>query len=104
MYKMNKVVRVNFSGGLLGLVLGSSRGKIESVVQVHNRDGWNVAEVIPYNPNLALILLRFVILVLTLGLWTISTGFLFILEKPTDLVKNPQNIPNVGGRIEPTLR
>jgi hypothetical protein len=80
--KINKVVRVSFSGGLIGLVFGSARGKVETVVQKHNAEGWNVAEVIPDNPNLALIILRLLILLLTLGLWTISSGYLFIMEKP----------------------
>lgn len=82
MQKINKVVRVNFAGGLLGIIFGSSRGKVESVVQKHNADGWNVAEVIMDNPNLVLILLRLILLILTLGLWTISSGYLFIMEKP----------------------
>jgi hypothetical protein len=80
--KINKVVRVNFAGGLLGLIFGSSRGKVEHVVQKHNADGWSVAEVITDNPNLALILVRAILLILTLGLWTISSGYLFIMEKP----------------------
>jgi hypothetical protein len=80
--KINKVVRVSFSGGLIGLVFGSARGKVETIVQKHNAEGWNVAEVIPDNPNLALIIFRLLILILTLGLWTISSGYLFIMEKP----------------------
>lgn len=82
MQKINKVVRVSFSGGILGMILGSSRGKVESVVQKHNSDGWNVAEVIPDNPNLAIWLVRLILLILTLGLWTLSSGYLFIMEKP----------------------
>lgn len=80
--KINKVVRLSFSGGILGLILGSSRGKVEAVVQKHNADGWNVAEVIPDNPNLAIIFLRVLLLIATLGLWTLSSGYLFIMEKP----------------------
>ncbi len=82
MHKINKVVRVSFSGGLLGLLFGSSRGKVETIVQKHNADGWNVAEVISDSPNLLIWILRALILVLTLGLWTISNGYLFIFEKP----------------------
>ncbi len=82
MQKVNKVVRVSFSGGLLGLIFGSSRGKVENTVQKHNADGWNVAEVIPDNPNLVIWFLRALILLVTLGLWTISSGYLFIMEKP----------------------
>jgi len=82
MQKINKVVRVNFSGGLLGIFFGSSRGKVESVVQKHNAEGWNVAEIIPDNPNLIIWIIRLVLLTITLGLWTISSGLLFIMEKP----------------------
>ena len=82
MEKINKVVRVSFSGGLLGLIFGSARGKVESAVQKHNSEGWNVAEIIPDNPNLFLLIVRLLLLILTLGLWTISTGYLFIMEKP----------------------
>ncbi|WP_421858708.1 hypothetical protein [Oricola sp.] len=82
MHKINKVVRVSFSGGILGLVFGSSRGKVESIVQQNNADGWNVAEVIPDSPNLIIYVLRVLLLIVTLGLWTVSTGYLFIMEKP----------------------
>ena len=82
MNKINKAVRVNFSGGLLGLIFGSSKGKIEASLQSQNSDGWNLAEVIPDNPNLFILFLRVLILCLTLGLWTLSTGYIFVFEKP----------------------
>ncbi len=82
MQKINKVVRVSFSGGILGLIFGSSRGKVEAVIQKHNADGWNVAEIIPDSPNLVIYLIRFILLIITLGLWTIASGYLFIMEKP----------------------
>lgn len=82
MQKTNKVVRVSFSGGLLGLIFGSARGKLESVIQEHNKQGWNLAEVVHDNPNLLIWILRFVLLILTLGLWTLSNGYLLIMEKP----------------------
>lgn len=104
MRKINKVVRVNFAGGILGLLFGSSRGKVESVVQKHNADGWSVAEVITDNPNLALILVRAVLLILTLGLWTISSGYLFIMERPADDNDSPQKAFGGQGRVEPPLR
>lgn len=82
MRRVNKVVRVSFSGGILGLIFGSTRGKLEAVISEHNREGWSVAEVVPDNPNLAIWLLRFVFLIVTLGLWTLSSGYLLILERP----------------------
>lgn len=82
MQKINNVVRVSFAGGLLGLIFGSSRGKIQSVVQSQNSEGWNYVEAIPDQPNLVIHLLRLLLLIVTLGLWTISTGYLFVFEKP----------------------
>ncbi|WP_414897383.1 hypothetical protein [Rhodovulum sp. YEN HP10] len=83
MQKVNSVVRVSFAGGLLGLLFGSTRGKVDKILQEQNAMGWNVAEVIPDNPNLVILVLRLVLLVATLGLWTISSGYLFIMEKPS---------------------
>lgn len=83
MRKTNKVVRISYSGGLLGIFFGSARGKLEKVLEEHNEDGWNLAEVIADNPNLLIWGVRAVILTVTLGLWTLSTGYLLILERPT---------------------
>ncbi|MEP4247108.1 hypothetical protein [Tateyamaria sp.] len=81
MEKINKVERVSYSGGILGLLFGSARGKLEAVVQRANSDGWNVAEIVEDNPNLAIVILRLLLLVLTLGLWTLGASRLIIFEK-----------------------
>jgi hypothetical protein len=82
--KTNKVVRISYSGGLLGLVFGSARGKLEKVLEDNNGQGWNLAEVIPDNPNLLILVFRLIVLTLTLGLWTLSTSYLLILERPAE--------------------
>ena len=82
MQKVNKSVRVGFSGGLLGALFGNKKGKIDGILQRENADGWNLAYVIPDNRNLAIIILQLIVLVATLFLWTFSTGHLFIFEKP----------------------
>ena len=105
MRKTNKVVRISYSGGLLGLLFGSARGKLEKVLEDNNHTGWNLAEVIPDNPNLVIILLRFILLTVTLGLWTLSTSYLLILERPVE-VENSTADPKTGlnsARREPTL-
>lgn len=81
--RTNKVVRVNFAGGILGLIFGSHKGKLESAINKQNADGWSLAEVIPDNPNIALILLRLIFLLLTLGLWTLATGYILVFERPS---------------------
>ena len=105
MRKTNKVVRINYSGGLLGLLFGSARRKLEKVLEDNNRSGWNLAEVIPDNPNLVILVLRLIILTLTLGLWTLSTSYLLILERPID-GESSSSDPSTGlinSRREPTL-
>ncbi|MBL3565485.1 hypothetical protein JMM59_10795 [Rhodovulum sulfidophilum] len=76
--KVNSVVRISFVGGLIGLVFGSTGGKIDAILQGQNRMGWNMAEVIPDAP---ILVLRLLSLVATPGLWTISSGDLSITEK-----------------------
>lgn len=83
--KSNKVVRVNYAGGLLGWLFGSSRGKLESVVTKHNEDNWNVVQVIPENLNIAHVLIRLVIFTATLTLWTLGSSVNVIMERPADI-------------------
>jgi len=82
MQKLNKVTRVNFAGGFIGLLAGSSKGKIQKTILDQNADGWNFIQYIPDQPNLIIYFLRTLLLIVTLGLWTISTGYLFVFEKP----------------------
>ncbi len=72
---------MSFSGGFLGLLFGSYRGKLEKTISDQNKKGWHVVEVIPDSLNLALFLLRLVLLIATLGLWTLSSGLIVIFER-----------------------
>ena len=83
--KSNKVIRVNYAGGLLGWLFGSSRGKLESVVNKHNEDGWNVVQVVPENLNMAHLLFRTIIFFLTLTLWTLGSSVNVIMERPVEI-------------------
>lgn len=105
MRKKNKVVRISYSGGLFGLLFGSARGKLEKVLEDHNDKGWNLAEVIPDNPNLLILVFRLVILTLTLGLWTLSTSYLLILERIADGERSNPNLSTglSNARLEPKL-
>ena len=87
--KQNKVIRVSFSGGILGLLFGSHRGKLETQISKMNAEGWNLAEVIPDHINLILWLLRLILLLATLGLWTLGTGYILVFERPRSA--KPQN-------------
>lgn len=80
--KDNKVIRVNFSGGLIGLVFGSHKGKLQKEIDEQNKLGWNYIDSLPDDPNLILIILRLILLIMTLGLWTLGVGYILIFERP----------------------
>lgn len=77
----NKVERIRYSGGLLGLLFGSSRGKLEDVVSAQNQDGWNLHFIHQDSPNILIWIFRLLILLLTLGLWTIGNSELLVFQK-----------------------
>lgn len=82
--KENKVIRVNFSGGLIGLVFGSHKGKLQKEIDEQNKSGWNYVDSLPDDPNLVLIILRLLLLTVTLGLWTLGVGYILIFERPKE--------------------
>ena len=70
MKKVNHVERLQYSGGLIGLLFGSSKGKLQGKVEEMNQRGWNLHFVHADQPNLLIWILRLLILFLTAGLWT----------------------------------
>jgi len=101
MQKTNKVVRISYSGGLIGLIFGSAKGKLSKVLDDQNGQGWNLAEIMPDNPNLLIWILRLAILTVTLGLWTLSNSYLLVLERP--VARTNANQTNRALRKEPSL-
>ena len=82
--KINTVERITYAGGLYGLIAGSSRGKLQAKVEELNQRGYNLHLIHPDSPNLLLILIRVVILILTLGIWTFGASELLVFEKDSD--------------------
>ena len=78
----NKVVNVNLTGGIIGLLGDSPKNKLNKVVEEESKNGYRVVQIIPAaSANLLLTLLRFLLLWLTLFLWTTSEGYYIIFEK-----------------------
>ena len=77
----NKVERIRYSGGLLGLLFGSSRGKLEDVVKAQNQEGWNLHFIHQDSPNILIWIFRLLILLLTLGLWTTGNSEVLVFQK-----------------------
>ena len=81
MTKINTVERINYAGGLYGLFLGSSKGKLAAKVLDMNSQGWNLHLIHQEQLNVAWLLLRFLILILTLTIWTFGNSELLVFEK-----------------------
>ena len=84
MSKINKIERMSYSGGLLGVIFGSSKGKLEGTIKEMNASGWNVHFIHPESVKLVIVLLRVILLVCTLGLWTIGSSELLVLERDAE--------------------
>ena len=81
MAKINSVERIQYAGGLYGLLFGSSKGKLAAKVLDMNSNGWNLHMIHQEQLNLAWLLLKFIILILTLTIWTFGSSELLIFEK-----------------------
>ena len=81
MSKINSVERIQYAGGLYGLLFGSSKGKLAAKVMDMNSNGWNLHMIHQEQLNLAWLLLKFIILILTLTIWTFGNFELLIFEK-----------------------
>ena len=78
----NKVVSITLWGGLLGLFAGSPRGQLEKAIEKENENGFRAVQVIEAaSDNLFLWLLRLIILVVTLFIYTPANGYYITFEK-----------------------
>lgn len=78
----NKVEVINLSGGILGLLLTNPRSALGKNIAAHNAKGWRVVQVIPHSDtNLMVYLLKLVVLMLTLLMWTWGAGYIVIYER-----------------------
>ena len=85
MKKINKIERLSYSGGLLGLIFGSTKGKMQSKVSEMNNQGWNLHCINGDQPNLIIWIFRLFLLLITLGLWTLGNSEILIFEKEDNL-------------------
>jgi hypothetical protein len=82
MSRINKVARISLSGGIIGLIFTNPRSALEQRLARENADGWSAVQITPHkDTNLFIALVRSVVLVVTLFLWTWGAGYLILLEK-----------------------
>jgi len=80
--KRNKIDEITFIGGLIGWLLVNPKATIDNRVAEANKAGWTVVNIIPGGEQNALLrLLRYIILSVTLGLFTFGDGVYVIFEK-----------------------
>lgn len=81
----NKVVRLNFKGGIIGFLIDNPHKTLQQRILLENKNGWRVVQVIPdISGNLFVLLFRIILLVITLFLYTQSNGYFVIFEKISD--------------------
>ena len=81
MKKINKVERLTYSGGIIGMLFGITKGKMQNKVSEMNNQGWNLHFIDNDQPNLVIWIIRLLILTVTLGLWTIGSSEILVFEK-----------------------
>jgi hypothetical protein len=80
--KRNKIDEITYIGGLIGWLVVNPKATIDNRVAEANKAGWTVVNIISGGEQNALLrLLRIVVLVVTLGLFTFGDGVYVIFEK-----------------------
>ena len=83
--KIVRVANVDLTGGIIGLLGDSPQTKLNKAVTFYSKKGWRVQQILPAAfPNVLLILLRIVILLITLGFYTTSSGYYLVIEKEAE--------------------
>ena len=78
----HKVVRVEFTGGLLGLLFTDPEKDINKVIHKESLDGWEVDHMVYHRTqNLLVLAIQMAVLVVTLGLITITPGYMILFKK-----------------------
>ena len=82
MAKRNLVARVSLTGGLIGALFTNPRKALQDEIDSRNKEGWNAIYVLPHGTaNLFVWLVQLLVLILTIGLWTWSDGYLVLFER-----------------------
>ena len=82
MKKINKMVRISLAGGIIGLIFTNPRKALDKIIEKNNEDGWNAIYYTTHSEsNLIIILIQWLVLIFTLGLWTFGAGYLILFEK-----------------------
>lgn len=77
-----KVVRVELTGGIIGLLFTDPEKDINKVIHRESLDGWEVEHMVYHRTQNVLVLgLQFFLLAITLGLYTFTPGYMILFRK-----------------------
>ena len=77
----NKIVKVRLMGGIIGL-FSSPKDRLENEMKSANAEGWRTVQIIPQGSgNILVIILRLILLLMTIFLFTLAQGYYIILER-----------------------
>ena len=81
---MNKVVQISLASGLIGLIATNPRRALEQCILRENTAGWTCIYFTGHqDTNILMTLLKALVLVCTLGLWTWGAGYMVLFHRPT---------------------
>jgi len=87
--KLNKIVRISLSGGIIGAIFTNPRKALDDILLKNNRDGWNAHQIMSHkSSNEFILLIQIIVLIMTLGLWTWGSGYFILFEKESQLLNN----------------
>jgi len=82
MRKINKILRISLTGGIIGVFTTNPRKALEKSIEKANSEGWNAVHIEAHRTtNLFVSVLQFAVLILTAGIFTWGGGYLVLLEK-----------------------
>ncbi len=92
-FHKGKVFRVKLSGGIIGAFAANPKGKLQEKFTEMNSNGYRVSLVTrDKTGNLLVFLLRLILLIITLGIWTIANGYYIVGEKNDEQESTDSNV------------
>lgn len=97
----SKVVNLTLTGGLVGYLWSSPRKRLQQELDRQNKEGWHLAYILnAQSGNLFLMILRWLIQLVTLGIYVPLNGYYLIMERTVDHVPATPGCPQCGGSVE----
>jgi hypothetical protein len=80
--QINRISKVSLVGGLIGIVAGSPDESLNKRIRLENSKGWQVVQILPdTHVNLLSLIIRVLLLVITLFIFTTANGYYIVLKR-----------------------